>query len=331
METLPPRIAVTGASGHIGNVVCRSLVLHGYRVRAMYHRDTRPLEGVDAERAQGDILNPEDVTRLLDGCDAVIHCAAIISIDGDPTGMVFRTNTEGPRNVLDAARQTGIRRIVHVSSVHAVTELPHSEPYDETRPYKGKQHPAYDYSKATGEQILREGVRDTGIDLVIVRPSAVLGPYDFKPSKLGAALLDFYHQRIPLLPEGGYDLVDVRDVAHSTIAALEHGRSGEAYVLSGMYFDFRKLARVIGEVTGKRVPQRVIPYVVLKAMLPFVRLQSAITGAAPSLTRESIDAVKYGHPRMDHGKARLELGHDVRPLEDTLRDFYAWQKEHHKL
>jgi len=268
---------------------------------------------------------------LLEGCDAVIHCAAIISIDGDPTGIVFKTNTEGPRNVVEAARRTGIKRIVHVSSVHAVTELPHSEPYDENRPYKGKHYAAYDYSKATGEQILREGVKDSGIGLVIVRPSAVLGPYDFKPSKLGAALLDFYHRRIPVLPEGGYDLVDVRDVAHSILEAYERGSDGEVFVLSGRYYGFRELARVVGQVTGKRVPQAVIPYRVLRAALPFVRLQAAITGAAPSLTRESIDAVKHGHPRMDNSKARKVLGHHVRPLEDSLHDFYAWQKEHHNL
>lgn len=329
--TSPHLIAVTGASGHIGNAVCRMLVGQGYRVRAMYHRDPRPLAGIQVDRVRGDILNPADVARLLEGCDAVIHCAAIISIDGDPTGMVMRTNTEGPQNVLAAARQAGVKRIVHLSSVHAVTEIPHDQPYDEQRPYKGKGDAVYDYAKATGEQVLREGVKDADIGLVILRPSAVLGPYDFKPSKLGAALLDFYHQRVPLLPAGGYDLVDVRDVARSTVAALEHGRPGEVYVLSGRYVEFTALAREIGAVTGRRMPRRVIPHGILRVMLPLVRLQAALTGAAPSLTRESIDAVRHGHPRMDNGKARRELGHQVRPLAESLRDFYAWYNEQQHL
>lgn len=327
---MPTTIAVTGASGHIGNVVCRQLLEKGYRVRAMYHADRSSLESLPLEMVQGDILNPDDVAGLLEGCTVVIHSAAIITIDGDPDGWVWRTNTEGTRNVLHAAIERRVKRVIHLSSVHAVTELPHSMPYDELRPYKTKADSVYDFSKATGEQIMLEGMKNASLEVVIVRPSAVMGPYDFKPSKMGAALMDFYHQKIPVLPEGGYDFVDVRDVANAIIVALEQGKSGEAYVLSGKYVNFTQLAEVIEHVTGKKMPRRLISQRWMKILLPFVSLYARVTRTAPSFTKESMDVIKNGHPRMDHTKAKRELGYATRPLEESIRDFYNWVKENGK-
>lgn len=129
-------IAVTGASGHIGNVVCRLLLDQGYRVKALYHSDFRSLKGLNVESLCGDVLNKVDLAQLMEGCDVVINCAAIISIHGDPTGIVFKTNTDGPANVLEAAYKQGVKRLIHISSVHAVEEQPRSLPFDEKRHYK---------------------------------------------------------------------------------------------------------------------------------------------------------------------------------------------------
>ncbi len=324
-------IAVTGAGGHIGNVICRRLIEQGYQVRAMCHSFRKSLLDLDIELVDGDILNLADVTTLVTGCDAVFHCAGIISISGDPDGTVYKTNTEGPRNILKACLDTGVRRIIHISSVHAVAELPHTTPYDESRPYKTALDPAYDYSKACGEQMLLEGSANTAIEIIILRPSSVLGPFDFKPSLLGAALLDFYFQKIPFLPQGGYDFVDVRDVANAAVNALQMGRSGEIYILSGSYYTFRKFAKVIKKVTGKKVPQRVIPYRWLKALLPLVSMWSKWTGSSPAFTRESIDIIHNGHPHMNHSKAKKELHFSARSLEESLLDYYTWQKESGKI
>jgi dihydroflavonol-4-reductase len=324
-------VAVTGASGHIGNVVCRKLLEQGHHVRAGYHHDKQSLLDLDLELVQGDVASLADMIHLLQGCEMVIHCAGIISISGDPDGQVYRINTEGPKNVLDASLANGVRRIIHISSVHTVTELPHSEPYDETRPYKTPADPVYDYSKALGEQMLLEGAIGTALEVIILRPSSVLGPFDFKPSLLGAALLDFYFEKIPFLPQGGYDFVDVRDVAQAAVNAMYLGRSGEAYVLSGEYYRFKKLARVIKKVTGKKVPQRVIPYRWLKALLPFVMWYARWTKSSPAFTRESIDIIYHGHPHMNHAKAKKELHFTCRSLEESLQDFYHWQKERGKI
>jgi len=324
-------VAVTGASGHIGNVVCRKLIESSHTVRAFYNKDHRPLDGLNLQLVQGNVLNREDLSRLVNGCDIVINCAAIISINGDLDGMVFKTNIEGPKNILEASIDHGVKKIVHISSVHAVTELPHSLPYDESRPYKNSDAYAYDYSKAQGEQLLLSAARKGSTEIVIIRPSCAIGPFDFKPSKMGAALKDFYLQKIPFLPEGGYDLVDVRDLVQSIINAISNGRNGEIYLLSGKYYSLKDLARAINGVTGKKVPQKVIPYRLLKMLLPFVSMYAHINKSAPSFTKESINALINGHPNMDNTKARIELNHQCRPLEETLNDFFAWQKENQLL
>ncbi len=165
---MPTQIAVTGASGHIGNVVCRKLLEKGFQVRAFFHSDSRSLTGLDLQLAKGDILIKEDLITLMNGCEVVLNCAAIISINGDENGLVFKTNTEGPRYVLEAAIAAGVKKIIHVSSVHAVGDLPHTTTYNESRPYKTEKSFVYDFSKSTGEQIILKGATENGIEVVVV-------------------------------------------------------------------------------------------------------------------------------------------------------------------
>ncbi|MEZ4894133.1 MAG: NAD-dependent epimerase/dehydratase family protein [Saprospiraceae bacterium] len=317
-------IAVTGASGHIGNVVCRLLAEKGYDVKAMFNRDPRGLDDLPVTKIQGDILSREDLSRFVSGCEVVIHCAAVISINGDPDGRVFKTNTEGTKLMKELAELHQVKKIIHISSVHAVQEYPLSGVFDENRPYKTEQDFRYDYSKAKAEQILLQNKSSSKTQIVILRPSAVIGPFDFKPSELGKALLDFYHQKIPVLPPGGYNFVDVRDVASSIFSAIENGKDREIYNLSGRYYSMAQFAKVIQLVSGQKVPKMVLPFWVLQALLPFVKWYSRFIGAAPSFTKESIHALKSGHPNMDNSKAAKNLNHAVRPLEESIRDFYNW-------
>lgn len=324
-------IAVTGANGHLGSVVCRLLCKRGHRVRAFCRSKPASLEGLPIEIVTGDVLNKADLRQLLEGCEVVIHCAAIISIHGDPTGIVFKTNTEGPKNVLEIAEQLGVRRIIHVSSVHAVTELPFTVPFDETRPYKQANDYAYDYSKALGEQIMLRNIADLSIregkpEVVVLRPSCIIGPYDFKPSEIGKALMELQKGKIPALPEGGYDFVDIRDVANSVLTAMERGRSGEVYLLTGKYYSMREFAETVAKVLGQRPVKWILPYRFLKMLLPLIAWLAKMTDSPPLFTIESLDALKNGHPHMDSSKAARELGHVCRPLEESVQDFYLWQK-----
>jgi dihydroflavonol-4-reductase len=321
------KIGVTGAAGHVGNMVCRRLLEQGHEVKALYYKEKAAIEGLELEAVQGNILNEEDVRSFVDGCEIIIHSAAIISIHGDPTGIVYKTNTEGPKNILEASIDAGVRRVIHLSSTHAVIERPLDEPFDETRPYKQKENFPYDYSKAVGEQIMLEAFRSGKIDGCVLRPASVVGLNDFKPSELGKALLDFYNRKIPMLPPGGYNFIDVRDIANTIISAIDKGRNGEVYLMSGKYYALKDLAKEVTNATGVKTPKMMMPFWFMYMILPFVRVWGKITKAAPVFTIEAITALKLGHPNMVNKKAADELGHQCRPLAETLKDFYDWQIE----
>lgn len=321
------QIGITGASGHVGNVLCRLLIEQGHSVNALYFSDKTALEGLNVNLFQGSVLEPTSLLPFVEGCDIVINSAAIISIHGDPTGIVFKTNTEGPKNILEASIKTGVKKIIHLSSTHAVLEKPLDQPFNESRSYKTSQHFAYDYSKATGEQIMLEAFRSNKIEGCVVRPSSVIGLFDYKPSEIGKALLDFYNRKIPMLPPGGYNFIDVRDISQSIINSIEKGRNGEIYLLSGDYYTLKDFAAVVTQASGIKTPKTVMPFWFLKGILPFVKMYGKLKKAAPIFTIEAITALKLGHPNMVNEKAKKELNHTCRPLKETISDFYEWQKK----
>lgn len=324
------RIAVTGASGHLGNVICRTLIEQGFSVSALFHSDNKALEGLTLKRIQGNVLNQNDLETLLRGCDAVIHCAALISLNGDPTGIVYKTNTEGARNVAEVAKRLGLKKVIHVSSVHAVVEKPFDEKFDETRQYKPKGSHTYDYSKALGEQFVFETLKNSNTQLIVIRPSSILGPFDFKPSEIGKAMLILYREKLPFISAGGYDFVDVRDVATSIIAALDKGRNGEIYHLTGHYCTLKEFVHLVKKTTRGKAPTVVLPFWLLNAMIPLLRIQSKLMGMTPIFTHEMLDTLRNGHPNMNSEKAQKELAFHCRPLEESIADFYAWQKSQKK-
>ncbi|MDX9719859.1 MAG: NAD-dependent epimerase/dehydratase family protein, partial [Myxococcota bacterium] len=184
---------VTGASGHIGANLVRALLAQGRRVRVLVHEDQRGVDGLDVERVQGSILDDEVLRRLLDGAETVFHLAARISIVGSENGRVERTNVDGARAMASACLQAGVRRLIHTSSIHAFDSHPNHEVVDERRALAiGPRQVAYDRSKARGQLAVLEQVQ-AGLDAVIVNPGAVLGPWDFKPSRMGSVILDLYH------------------------------------------------------------------------------------------------------------------------------------------
>src|SRR5690606_13352249 len=208
-------VVVTGASGHLGANLVRTLLERGEQVRVLVHRSAQALADLDdqIERAEGSVCEPESLASAFAEVDRVYHLAGVISIDGDPDGRVHKVNVEGTRNVARACHEQGVGRLVHVSSVHAFDMNPRDEVLDETRPQVGDSphHSAYDRSKALGERAVREFV-DAGLDAVIVNPTGIIGPVDYGPSRLGQLLGELASGKLPALLDGGFDFVDVRDV-----------------------------------------------------------------------------------------------------------------------
>lgn len=320
------KIALTGACGHIGISIMDELKRRGYEVKALAFNDTSYLEQKSVEFIKGHVNNREDIEKLLDGCDALIHSAAIISIDGDKGGTVRKVNVEGVRNVMQTALDKQLKRVVHISSIHAYHALPKNEVLDENRRFVDEKAFAYDQSKRDGQLVVKEMVAK-GLPAVIVNPTSVTGAPENKLSYQGKAILDIYRDKIPAIFPGGFDWVDVRDISNSVCNALTMGRIGENYLLSGKYYTMRDIINIVSEVKGEKIKVPTIPVWAARVGLPFVRLGSKITGKEPLYTVESIDVLVNGNEKISHEKAKNELGHTPRDFKETVRDLISWFKE----
>lgn len=319
-------VVVTGASGHLGANLVRSLLARGEQVRVLVHRSAAALAEVEhrLERVEGSVCEPESLGPAFAGADRVYHLAGVISIDGDPDGRVHRVNVEGTRNVARACLEHGVGRLVHVSSVHAFDMDPRDRVLDETRRQvaDSHRHSAYDRSKALGERVVREAVAK-GLDAVIVNPTGIMGPVDHGPSRLGQLLQELATGRLPALLDGGFDFVDVRDVVDGTLAASERGGVGENYILGNTWYSLRELAELVAGASGKRPPMLVTPVWAARMGVPFARLAAKLTNSEPLFTRESLE-VLVSNRSISSGKARSELGYSPRPLAQTVADTLDW-------
>ncbi|MGM0576238.1 MAG: NAD-dependent epimerase/dehydratase family protein [Myxococcota bacterium] len=314
---------VTGASGHLGANLIRALRSRGRAVRVLLHRDRRAIEGCDVEVVEGSVTNPEDVRRACEGVDVVHHLAGIIALDRRSEARMEAVNVDGTTHVVEACLEAGVRRLVHVSSIHALVPPPGGGPMDESRPLAlGAEHMAYDRTKARAEVAVLGGV-SRGLDAVVLEPTALLGPHDHKPSRMGETLLMIARGRMPGLVHAAFDWVDARDVAAAALAAEERGEAGERYIVSGHRAAMVDLARVVATRAGRRPPRLVAPMWLARGVAPVAEAASRLARRRPLVTPDSLRVLEsFSDVRGD--RARRELGHAPRPLEETLRDTVDW-------
>lgn len=319
------RALVTGGGGRLGNVLVRRLLEKGQKVRVLEPGDLpESLEGLDVDFTSGSVLVESDVARAVDGVDVVYHLAAKIDLRPKKDPLMHPINVEGTRNVVEACLSRGLR-LVHTSSHHAVEREPLDEPLTEDRPLALDEKCAYHRSKAIGETIVLAGC-ERGLDAVIVNPGSMIGPYDFEPSLIGAALIDMYFGRVPVLLDLLSDYVDVRDVADGMIAAARRGRRGERYFLTGDVVPILEMVSVYGELTGARVPTRALPLWFGWILLPFALAGAAISKKDPFITADMLRA-SVSNAVVSRDKATRELGYSVRPLQESLSDAVQWYRE----
>jgi dihydroflavonol-4-reductase len=316
---------VTGGYGFVGTNLVRALLERGDEVRVVDKRETDSLAGLDVEHLRVDVLDSEALERAFSGADTVFHLAAVISIVGDPTGEVHRTNVDGPRNASQAALACGVKRFVHCSSVHAFDLERCGPELAESAPRTTMDHsPAYDRSKNQGENEVRDAIAE-GLDAVIVNPSGIVGPNDYEPSRLGELLLQMRNRTLPVNIRGGFDFVDVRDVVAGMLAAERSGRTGENYLLSGHRLSMDEVAELAESVTGVEGPRISMPLSIITGLAPLV-VKLTPADETPLITPESMHALRYS-PNVCHYKASKELGYLPRPFIETIRDTYAWFDE----
>ena len=318
-------VAVTGATGHLGNVLVRELLSRGKRVRVLVEPsdDLRPLSGLPIEIVRGDVLRKETLAGAFSGVNLIFHMAGVVSISSLDVNLVRTVNVDGTRNVVEAARRAGVRRLVYTSSVHAFTEPCSGGVLVETAGYDPALAPG-DYGKAKAEAscIVLEAIRG-GQDAVIVNPTAVLGPFDFRISEMGKLLRMFARRRLPAVVDGGYDFVDVRDVANGHLLAAEKGRTGESYLLTGGRMSVRELMRVLGDEAGRPPPRLVLSLPVAAAIARFAPAWEKTTGRRALLTPYAVQTISIDFEIRDR-KAREELGFTSMPVEQSLRDAWRW-------
>ena len=335
------KVAITGATGHLGGLIVRELQARHHTIKALVRSpdDCRGRSGAESEVelfalpptnisiefVKGDLSDESALTQLMRGCDALIHCAAIISIDGDMKGLVHNTNVDGTRRVMEAAKAVGINRVIHISSIHAYQQLPVDEVLDEHRAKATYKSFAYDRSKKEGQEIALSYAHE--MDVLVMNPTSVIGPFDFKPSKLGQAIINMLSGKLPFVFKGGFDFCDGRDIANAVVNSLTLGRSGEAYILSGGWCSLKELANTLSILSGKKINPMSLHPLFGWVGLPFIKGMSMIIKQEPLYTNEAIVAVTYGNRCISNAKAKAELNYTTRPLKDTLEDTYRWFSE----
>jgi dihydroflavonol-4-reductase len=320
------KIGITGANGHVGGNLVRRLLPQYGKIRVLQYREHLALDGLEVERVHGDISEPETLDRFCEGLDVVYHLAAKISIGHNSFDLLYDTNVQGTMNLVEAAKKHGIKRFIHFSSIHALENKPYSEPMDETRPLATHSPMAYEKTKSMAQKWL-SGQQSPDFDVIILNPTSILGPYDFKPSLMGDFIYRLYRGAIPGLIPGGYDWVDVRDVCEAAANALHQGTGGESYILSGHYRSVVAFAELLGQVTGKEIRKPLLPLWLARVGVPFLYAWSKINGQHPLYTNQSLDILQSGNSNIRNEKARKELGFNPRPLAESLRDTIAWMKE----
>jgi dihydroflavonol-4-reductase len=256
--------------------------------------------------------------------------AAKISFNSANEAAVLATNLEGTRNVIQACIDNHVHRLVNISSIRAFNLKPHDQAIDESSELiSANAGFAYDRSKAESVREV-EAASQRGLDAINIFPTSLLGPYDLKLSDMTKFFLDLYHGEIPLLIEGGFNYVDIRDVASAILCAGEQGRKGERYLLGGYYTTLRDFAAIAEEITGKKSPRIFLPIGLIKTMAPLINFYARITNHKELRNLASpitLDALShYGEIRCD--KSIRELHFHARPIRDSIDDIYSWFGEY---
>jgi dihydroflavonol-4-reductase len=313
---------VTGATGFLGWHVARKLLGRGDRVRVLARDPGRLRELEGAEPVAGDLRDLESLRRAVQGCGAVFHVAADYRLWTRDSREMYASNVEGTRNVLAAARDAGVQKVVYTSTVGCIG-MPRGGIGDETTPVTLEEMTGpYKRSKFLAEQVAVE-FAGQGFPVTIVNPTAPIGDHDFKPTPTGKIVVDFMRGAMPAYLDTGLNVADAADVAEGHLLALERGRPGERYILGSENLTLQQIFERLETITGLRAPQTRIPYAVAYAAGVVSTGWANLSGNPP---RAPLDGVRMAKKKMwvRHDKAVRELGYCPGPAERALRNAAGW-------
>jgi dihydroflavonol-4-reductase len=325
MPPSPDLSLVTGATGLVGSAVVRALLQAGRRVRVFVRANgnRRNLANLSVEIAEGSLEDAQSLAHAVAGCRFVYHVAADYRIwVPDPVPM-FRTNVTGTRDLLTAALEAGVERVVYTSSVATLGLIPGGSA-DETTPSTAKDMIGpYKRSKFEAEELAREFARERGVPVVIVNPSTPVGPGDVKPTPTGRLILEAARGQMPAFVDTGLNIVHVDDVAAGHLAAAEKGRIGERYILGGENMSLAEILDAVSRAVGRRPPRLKVPHTMLFPIAFGAEFAARITGREPFVT---LDGVRMSRKKMyfSSGKAARELGYKPRPAREAIAVAVEW-------
>lgn len=323
------RAFLTGASGFVGGHILRQLEGEGARVRCLARPTSarHNFAATVADVVEGDLRDAASVARAMEGCDTVFHCAGDYRLFVRRPAEIYASNVDGTANILAAAAELGVERVVYTSTVGTLGPMADDSAADETSTVGlADMVGHYKRSKFLGKQEAKAWA-ERGLPVVIVHPSAPVGEGDHKPTATGKIVLDFLNRKMPAYLRTGLNLVDVRDVARGHLLAAEKGRVGEEYILGARNMTLKEILQLLAEITGLKAPRLRLPH-----WMP-LGLAAVDTGLARVLPREpwlALEALQLARHMMffDNSKARRELGFEPGPVEAALGRAVDWYREH---
>lgn len=318
-------VIVTGASGHIGNVLVRTLLKQGYEVGVT---DLDPendpiLKTLNVKTYKGDIRDLDFLIETFKDAKYVFHIAGIVAIAPGKKDLMYSVNVQGTKNVVEACIRTNVRRLVYTSSVHALYEPPIGEVVTETLAVTTDEVLGeYAKTKVLATREVLKGI-ERGLDAVITYPSGVIGPYDFKSSEMGEMVKAYAQGKYKYYIDGAYNFVDVRDVAKGLCLAMAKGKKGEGYILAGEKITVKELFKIVSKLKNIPEPKFKIPTVIAKILAPLALVYYKVAKQIPVFTPYSL-AVLESNPDISSLKAIKELGYSYRSIQDSLTDIIKW-------
>ena len=322
------KIGVTGSSGLVGFNFCVEALKNNDSLNILIREDTDYLKQIDAKVYYGDLNDIKVLDKFCEGCDVIIHSAAMISIGLDSYDEVYEVNYLGTKNLLESSKKMKVKKFIYISSINAFNKNPVTEKLDETRQLV-KRGNAYDMTKAMGQELV---MNTDGIEKVSINPTSILGRYDFKPSRLGKVIKTLYAGKLPFLVNGGLDVIDVEDLSKAIYSSIRNGRDGETYIISGKWRSFKEINNCVQKRRDKKSFVIFFPKLFVEMNLPLLSLfpKSFLKRAADfngkyfpgleSLTKESIENIINFPKNIDNSKAKNDLGLTISSLDKTVKD-----------
>jgi len=323
------KVLVTGATGFIGGNLVRALNARGYQIRALIRpqSSTLTLENTGVEEAKGDVLDRESVAPALEGCQAVLHCAALYTFWSKAPREIYQVNVEGTEVVLDEARKAGVERVVYTSTVSTIGVPKGGVGTEELEPSPKDLIGHYKRSKYLAE---KEALRSAsqGLPVVIVNPTAPVGRWDWKPTPTGGIIRDFLLGKLPVYINTGMNVVDVEDVALGHVLALEKGVSGQRYILGNQNMTLKEVLEILEAITGKRGPRLRVPiWLVMAAGAVDQLMEGGVLRRRPRIPLEGVRVARKPM-YVSSAKAVRELGLPQSPVDEALEKAVSWFRDH---